>query len=366
MVIGVLPVLCPYWLSWPLPGCVTGAAGPLRSRCAPGRHSISSASSGVASMRIGKRFAAGEQEAVAARAGQQPALQVLGEVEGVADGADRGGVLLEQELEGGVLEQGAPRVAGDGAGGVLGEQVLHVLGDELQPEAVLPRALRHAHHEGRALGVLHDRPDLVDDEQPRLRIARGGGPDRLRADHRGSGPQLRLQQAQVKDSHERLVGKQVVTLVGEQVAQAARGEGPQQLRKVGVAVLAVAQEGEKVAEAGAFARLRVIGGEGVVEGGPALGAERLPDHHLDQPPEAADAQQQLLGVAAVDDEGVHAPPPPHQARAHARRRRGPCRRTRPRGRSRRRSRPGRARAAGPAWSRTTCPSRSARARPCWR
>ena len=135
---------------------------------------------------------------------------------------------------------------------------------------------------------------------------RGGGPDRLGADHRGGGAQLRLQQPQVEDRHQRLVGEQVVALIGEQVAEATGGEGAEQLRQIGVALLAVAQVGEEVAEAGALARLRVVGGESVVEGGAPLGAEGLSHHHLDQPPQAADAQQQFLRVAAVDDEGVHA------------------------------------------------------------
>ena len=56
----------------------------------------------------GEAVAPREQEAVAALAGEQPALQVGGQVEGVADRADGGGVLLEEELEGGVLEEGPP------------------------------------------------------------------------------------------------------------------------------------------------------------------------------------------------------------------------------------------------------------------
>ena len=44
----------------------------------------------------------------------------------------------------------------------------------------------------------------------------------------------------------------------------------------------------------------------MIEGGPALGTEPLADHHLDEAPEAADAEQELLGIALVDDEGVHA------------------------------------------------------------
>ena len=90
-------------------------------------------------MRMGKRWPPGQQKPVAPRAGEQPALELLGQVEGAADGADGGGVLLEEELEGGVLEEGAPGVAGDGPRRVLGEEVLHVLGDEAQPQPVLPR-----------------------------------------------------------------------------------------------------------------------------------------------------------------------------------------------------------------------------------
>ena len=64
---------------------------------------MTSASSGVASMRTGKRLSLRQQQAVSTGAGQEPALEVFGQVEGVAHGADGGGVLLEKQLEGGVL-----------------------------------------------------------------------------------------------------------------------------------------------------------------------------------------------------------------------------------------------------------------------
>ena len=53
----------------------------------------------------GEAVAPGEEEPVTALAGEQPALEVRGQIEGVADGADGGGVLLQEELEGGVLEE---------------------------------------------------------------------------------------------------------------------------------------------------------------------------------------------------------------------------------------------------------------------
>ena len=62
----------------------------------------------------GEAVALCQQQAVSPRARQQPSLEVLGQVEGVAHGADGGGVLLEEQLEGGVLKQGATGVAGDG------------------------------------------------------------------------------------------------------------------------------------------------------------------------------------------------------------------------------------------------------------
>ena len=106
---------------------------------------------------------------------------------------------------------------------------------------------------------------------------------------------------QVEDGDERLPGEEVVVLVREEVAQAAGGEGAQQLREVGIALLEVAVEG---GEAGARARLGVVAREGVVEGGAALGPEPLAHHHLNEAAQTADALQQLLVVAAVDDEGV--------------------------------------------------------------
>ena len=44
----------------------------------------------------------------------------------------------------------------------------------------------------------------------------------------------------------------------------------------------------------------------MVEGGPALRAEALSHHHLDEPSQASDALEKLLLVSLVDDEGVHA------------------------------------------------------------
>ena len=66
------------------------------------------------------------------------------------------------------------------------------------------------------------------------------------------------------------------------------------------------QVGVEVAEAGALPLLGVVGGQGVVQGGTALGGKPFPHHHLDQPAQAADALQQFLRIAPVDDKGVHA------------------------------------------------------------
>ena len=62
----------------------------------------------------------------------------------------------------------------------------------------------------------------------------------------------------------------------------------------------------EVAEAGALAGLGVVARQGVVQGGPSLRAETLAHHHLYEPSQAADALEKLLGVAPLDDEGVHA------------------------------------------------------------
>ena len=70
----------------------------------------------------------GQEQTVSSWARQQPPLQVVRQVKGVANGAYGRGVLLEEELEGGVLQQGSSRVSRDGAGGVLAEEVLDVLG----------------------------------------------------------------------------------------------------------------------------------------------------------------------------------------------------------------------------------------------
>ena len=164
----------------------------------------------------------------------------------------------------------------------------------------------HADHEGRALGVLHDRPHLVHDQQAGLGVLGRSGPHRLGADHRGSGPQVWFEEAQVEDGDQGLVGDEVVALVGEQVPEAAGGERPQKAGEVGIARLALLQILVEIAEAGALPGLGVVASQGMVEGCAAVSAEALAHHHLDETTEAADALEHLLGVALVDDEGIHA------------------------------------------------------------
>ena len=115
---------------------------------------------------------------------------------------------------------------------------------------MLPCPLRHADHEGRAFGVLHDAPHLVHHQQAGLGVLGRRRPHRLGADHRCGGPKLRLKQAQVEHGDQRLVGEQVVALVGQQVAQAARCEGPQQPCEVGGSRLVFLKVLVEVPEAG--------------------------------------------------------------------------------------------------------------------
>ena len=68
----------------------------------------------------------------------------------------------------------------------------------------------------------------------------------------GGGPELRLQEPQVEDGDQGLVAQQVVALVGEQVAQAAGGEGPQQAGQTGVASLVLLEKCVEVPESGAL------------------------------------------------------------------------------------------------------------------
>ena len=144
------------------------------------------------------------------------------------------------------------------------------------------------------------------DEQAGLGVLGCGGPHRLGAHHRGGGAQLGFEQTQVEDGDEGFVAQKVVSLVGEKMSEAAGGEGPEEPREIGVSRLALLQVLVEISEAGAVAWLGVVARQGVVEGGPTLRAEALAHHHLDEASQAADALEHLLGVALVDDEGVHA------------------------------------------------------------
>ena len=159
-------------------------------------------------------------------------------------------------------------------------------------------------HERRSLGVLHDAPHLVDHQQAGPWVTRRGRPHRLGAHHRRGRTKLGLEQPQVEHRHRRLSAQQVVALVGQQVSQASRGEWPQQHGEVAVPLLP--EECVEVTEARSLAGPGVIGRQEVVEQGPALGAQALAHHHLDQPAQAAYALQQFLGIAPVDHERVHA------------------------------------------------------------
>ena len=139
-------------------------------------------------------------------------------------------------------------------------------------------------------------------------------------------------QPEVEDGDQGLVAQQVVALVGEQVSQAAGGEGPEQPCEAGVSRLALLQILVEVPEAGALPWLGVVARQGVIEGGPALRSEALAHHHLDQPSQAADALEKLLGVSLVDHEGVHALARHAGGQHPVLPLRGPCPRTPPRGR----------------------------------
>ena len=195
----------------------------------PGRHSITAVSSGVASMRTGKRLPWASSSPSPRGQDKSQRCSSTGRSKASPTVLMAAASCWSSSLKAAFWSKALPAVAGDGAGGVLGEQVLNVLGDELESEAVLAGALGHADHEGRALGVLHDRPHLVHHQQPWPGVLGGGGPHRLGADHRGGGTQFRLQQVQVEDGDQCLVGQQVVALVGEEMAQAAGGEGTQQV-----------------------------------------------------------------------------------------------------------------------------------------
>ena len=69
-------------------------------------------------------------------------------------------------------------------------------------------------------------------------------------------------QVQVEDCDQGFAGQQVVSLVGEQVPQAASGEGAEQVGDIRRLLL---QVGVEIAEAGALPLLGVIGGQGVVQ-----------------------------------------------------------------------------------------------------
>ena len=92
------------------------------------------------------------------------------------------------------------------------------------------------------------------------------------------------------------------------------------------------QEGIEVPEAGALPPFGVVTRQGVVQGGTALGGQPFPHHDFNQATQAADALQEFLRVAPVDDEGVHALAGDARRQDTAPRRPLPCRCTRPPGR----------------------------------
>ena len=68
--------------------------------------------------------------------------------------------------------------------------------------------------------------------------------------------------------------------------QAARGERAQELgQTLGVVAL---EEAVEVAEAAALRQLRVVAGQGVIQGGAALSREPFADHHFNQATQRTD------------------------------------------------------------------------------
>ena len=76
-----------------------------------------------------------QQQAVSPGAGQQPSLEVFGKVEGVSDGADGGRVLLEKQLEGGVLKERPP--CRDVAA-LVGASILNLVDAVIREQGSLP------------------------------------------------------------------------------------------------------------------------------------------------------------------------------------------------------------------------------------
>ena len=148
------------------------------------------------------------------------------------------------------------------------------------------------------------------------------------------------------------------------MAEAARGERAQELGQT-LRVVRL-EEAVEVAEAGALARAARSswpGRDRARRGVRPRGARR-------SSPRSAAGAIRSAGAAPPGRSGRartgSCPGPRRRARAPVPRPSGPCRRTRPPGQSRRRPRRGTAPGARPAWSRTTCPSRSGPAPPCWR
>ena len=85
-------------------------------------------------------------------------------------------------------------------------------------------------------------------------------------------------------------------------------KGRNSLARSAIARLVLLQVLVEILKAGALSGLGVVARQGVVKGCPPLGAEPLSHHDLNEASEAADALEELLRVALVDDEGVHALP----------------------------------------------------------
>src|SRR5581483_2373318 len=90
-------------------------------------------------------------------------------IEDFADFIDRGGTLFHQNLDRGV---------GDDRLTVIGsEEILDVLGNGGEAEVVFAGPLGHRVHEGGRVGVAHQVPSLIDNEETFLLIGFNLGPD---------------------------------------------------------------------------------------------------------------------------------------------------------------------------------------------
>ena len=150
-------------------------------------------------------------------------LLLVGEFKNVGEDVDGGAGLFEEELHGGVGDDGATHFAA--------HEVLDVLGDGGEAEVVFAGAFGEAEEEVGRIVVFHELPSLVNDEEAALLLGTNNVPNVGENNIHGNGAEFVFEVTDVEYDH-RIVDVDV-GLLGEDAGESTSGVFAEALGELG-------------------------------------------------------------------------------------------------------------------------------------